>query len=398
MSLPVYIVITPFFPSPASWRGAYCYDFVCALKQTGKFDVRVLVPGNGEDYIYRGVQVYRFPVYELPSALLPFLFSLWNRKSFLKKISSLGFDLKQVKVCHAHTAFFGIYPLAIKKLNPDCLSLLHHHDLASFGLNLGRLRHFYPHKLINFLLLRRLHKKIDCHVFISQASRKSFLAVPDASWCYYDEYKRQMKGLGLFAKLKIKNSIILHNGVDCQTFAPCKKQDHGFTIGCIGNFGEMKSQITLLKAAVLLRNEFPELKLRFIGSGEKLAECKKYVRDQHLENIVSFESECEHHLLPEFYHNVDLFVLPSFFEGFGCVFAEAAACGIPFMTCEGQGIEDLILPEEREIWLFPPKNADALAEKIRFYFSVRPTQHLTDEIEINKLVSVFVEELSSLKN
>ena len=89
-------------------------------------------------------------------------------------------------------------------------------------------------------------------------------------------------------------------------------------------------------------------------------------------------------LMPEVYHNVDLFVLPSYFEGFGCVFAEAAACGIPFMTCEGQGIEDLILPEEREIWLFPPKNADALAEKIRFYFSVRPKQSLTKEIELLK--------------
>ena len=71
---PIYIVVTPFFPSPETWRGAYCYDFVKALMRTGKYDVRVFVPGNGADYDYQGVHVYRFPVKYLPSNVFPVLF------------------------------------------------------------------------------------------------------------------------------------------------------------------------------------------------------------------------------------------------------------------------------------------------------------------------------------
>ena len=187
----------------------------------------------------------------------------------------------------------------------------HHHDPASFGLNLGRLRHFYPHKLINFLLLKRIHEKIDCHIFISHITKKSFLAVPDASWCYYGDYKRQMRWLGWLGKISIQNSIILHNGVDRNIFTPGKEKKTGFTIGCIGNFIDWKSQITLLKSVVMLQDDFPELQVRFIGSGPTLPTCQKYVKDHRLEQIVSFETECDHHKLSDFYHSLALFVLPS---------------------------------------------------------------------------------------
>ena len=137
--------------------------------------------------------------------------------------------------------------------------------------------HFYLHKLINFLLLRRMHEKIDCHVFISEAAKKSFVSVPDASWSCYAEYRKQMKGLGWRGKTKIKRSIILHNGVDCKIFTPASDKLPGFTIGCIGNFTEWKSQITLLEAVNILRKELPEIKLRFVGSGETLFDCRQYV-------------------------------------------------------------------------------------------------------------------------
>ena len=110
--------------------------------RTEKYDVRVFVPGDGEDYDYQGVRVYRFKEKRLPSNLFPFLFAKRNKKSFLEKLASLGIDVQQVAVCHGHTATFSIYPLAIKQKNPKCLTLLHHHDLQSFGLNNGHFCHF----------------------------------------------------------------------------------------------------------------------------------------------------------------------------------------------------------------------------------------------------------------
>ena len=367
MSKPFYLIITPFFPSAENWRGTYCFDFAHALAKEKVYNVRVFVPGRGSDYNFQGIDVYRFPVKMLPSATFPFLFIHWNCNSFLNKVTSIGINYKKIAVCHGHTAFCGIYPLAIKKINPACLTLLHHHDLASFGLNLGILRNFLPHKILNYHLLCKLHEAIDCHVFISEQARRSFLAVPDTSWCCYEDYKKQMKYLKFFKKAKIKHSIVLPNGVDTTIFKPSPETSNKnenkagtFVIGCIANFSGAKDQITLLKALNILREKIPWV-LHFIGSGKKEKECLHFIKKYNLQNQVMIEHEYRHELLPNFYWKLDLFVLPSYFEGFGCVFTEAAACGIPFITCEGQGISDYLPEKERHYWLVPAQRPDLVA-------------------------------------
>ncbi len=397
MSKPVYVYVyvTPFFPSPESWRGAYGYDFVKALQRLGKYDVRVLVPGDGEDYVYQGVQVHRFPVKYLPSAILPFLFARRNEHSFLSKLKSIGVDVSTVSVCHGNTAFFSIYPLALKKLNPKIQTLLHHHDLQSFGLNLGKLRHVWLHKMINFFALRKRFEQIDCHVFISEAARRSFLTVPEASWTVYDEYKKQMRGLGLFRGVRIQKSVVLHNGVDTAQFTPDGRQPHnGFVMGCVANFGQLKDHQSLLEAVNQLRGQLSDWKLRLKGSGVTLAWCREFVERNQLQEYVSFESEVDHAQLPDFYRSLDLFVLPSYFEGFGCVFTEAWACGTPFITCEGQGMDDLILPGERSLWLCKPKDSTDLAEKILRYYNDHSKQYLAESVDIDVLVKRFIEALN----
>lgn len=233
-----YVYVTPFFPSPGNWRGAYCLDFVKALtrlfevegceSEGEQWKVLVFKEGDGSDYEIEGVKVHTFRAKYLPSNIFPFLFARFNKKSFLKKVETVFrsiFNLQpstcydSVAVIHAHTANFGVYAEALKLVNPKCKTLLHHHDLASFGLNFGRLRHCWLYNLIQFPILRRMHEKIDTHVFISEASRRSFLAAPDASWTEYADYKRQMRGLP-YRSVKIKNSIILHNGVDKSIFHP----------------------------------------------------------------------------------------------------------------------------------------------------------------------------------
>ena len=206
MGKPVYIVITPFFPSPTNWSGAYCYDFVVALRKTGHYRVEVFVPGKGDDYTIGDIRVHRFATRQLPSNVLPFLFSRRNQRNFLHAVDRIGIDIADVAVCHGHTANFTIYPLAVKRYNKKSLAVLHHHDPASFGLNLGLLRCFWPYNLMMFPVLRRLHEQMDVHVFISKLVRRSFLSAPDAEWTVYDGYRRQMRWLPYrapFAKAEI---------------------------------------------------------------------------------------------------------------------------------------------------------------------------------------------------
>ena len=233
-------------------------------------------------------------------------------------------------------------------------------------------------------------------------SRKSFLSVPDTSWTDYDDYKCQFRWLRRCRKPEVKRSVILHNGVDVQMFHPLPsvemKNKPFLTIGCIGNFSDVKGQMILLEAMEKIPTEEFDWQIRFVGSGEIRHDCEQYVDRHGWKNRVSFEEEVRHEKLPDFYRSLDLFVLPSSFEGFGCVFTEAYACGTPFITCEGQGMDDLIPSDERNLWFAKPHDADDLARKIRYYFEKRPVQHLAGPISFDELIPPFVEQIIAMAN
>lgn len=396
-----YIIVTPFFPSPTDWRGAYCYDFVVALMKTGVYDVRVFVPGTGKDYTIGDIRVHRFSIRQLPSNIFPFLFAGRNQKSFINAVKKVGIKIDDVAVCHGHTANYAIYPLIIKEYNSKCVTLLHHHDLQSYGLNMGILRHFIPYTIIQYCILRKWHEKIDCHVFISEASRRSFLITPNTDRAIYDDYRAQMKGPRLLGcrSARIRKSVVLHNGVDLSIFMPrnTRNTNGEFVVGCIGNFMYLKDQISLVKAIKILNEKSDndkDIKVIFIGSGPDRAKCENLAKDNGID--AEFRDEVRHEELPQFYHSIDLFVLPSYFEGFGCVFTEAWACGVPFITCEGQGMDDLIPNEERSKWLCRPRDPEDLANKISNYMNHRWEQKLSGPIGINELVVEFVWKIQDL--
>jgi glycosyltransferase involved in cell wall biosynthesis len=160
-------------------------------------------------------------------------------------------------------------------------------------------------------------------------------------------------------------------------------------------FSELKDQMGLLKAFALIKDSLGEWKLKLVGSGAIEGEMRALIASRGMEANIEFISEMDHTQLPDFYRSLDLFVLPSWFEGFGCVFTEAYACGVPFITCEGQGGNDLIPQDERYLWLCKQLNPQDLAEKVYYYYQNRPIQHLTGPIDIDVLVHHFVNEIKS---
>ena len=68
--------------------------------------------------------------------------------------------------------------------------------------------------------------------------------------------------------------------------------------------------------------------------------------------------------LASLYRMCDVFVLPSFEEGFVRVMLEAAASGLPVIVTPNTGAEDFLSPDEPEGWLIPVNDIDALCDSL----------------------------------
>lgn len=368
---PRYLIVTQHFPSSESWRGSFVFDFVCELLRAGRCRVSVFVPGPGADYtlplpapLQGELAVHRFPRRALRGFILPFLFARQNRAAFLQRLTALGIDPEEVAICHAHGAPMAEYPLALKALNPRIRTLLHHHSLDDSGLAQGLLRHFAPHQRLLYRTFANLHAQIDEHVFISRAAEHAFRALPDGRWTPWRDYRRAMRCLRGLRPFTLRAASVLPNGVDPARFHPAPVAPHPFTLGCVANFVPLKGHLTLLRALALAADLPADWRLRCIGTGPTRRACERFIRrTAALRGHVTFEPERDHSALPDFFRALDLFVLPSCFEGYGCVYAEAAACGIPFIACAGQGTDDWVPPGHPS--LVPPRDPAALAERLR---------------------------------
>lgn len=397
-----YIVITPFFPDKNSFRGAFIYDQVNAIQHNSNYQVIVFKPkpfsSQEKDYVYNGIQVYLFHDIQMPSYILNGLTNGINNLFFLKKLKELDIDINEIKIAHAHTARFASFSLILKSKNHNIKALVQHHDPDPLNIRNGFLSTKKWNAIYRTRMSTHLFNQIDCHICISNFVAESLRNFPHPpKYLYLDSYKQVLQLVKLEPPVQIKNLYILYNGVDTSIFYPSKSKDNPiFTIGCIGNFVDWKSQETLIYAIDILKKESLELKVIFIGSGPTLQTCIDLTKTLGLTNNIEFKKEVHHQELASFYNSLDLFVLPSYFEGFGCVFTEAAACGIPYMICKHQGASEYIPTTETNLWTFTPHNYSELAQKIKFYINKRPKQNLNKDLNINLLIKKYLTFLDTL--
>lgn len=410
MSKRIYLCITPFFPTEKSFRGPFIYDQVNAIIRNSDFDVIVYkvvslseYNCSEKEYIYGGIKVFLFPEQRLPSYFFNGCLNKHNASHFKTKLLNDGVDIARIKFVHCHTSDCGIYGLKVKELNPNVKVLLQHHDRDPFCIVHGKLAGWKPNTRFRAKKNLEIFNKIDLHICVSQSVRDNLLSFPlPGKNEMYQPYLKRLKNVSSLQIEEPYRSIVLYNGVDLQKFhseSKSVKNTEVFTIGCIGNFVNWKRQSDLINAIYILRNKYniDNLNVKFVGSGPTLDKCRQLSLTLHLEDICTFVTETDHSNLMAFYNNIDLFVLPSVFEGFGCVFTEAAACNVPYMIPFYQGATEYLTEEEREVWAFPPGDYHQLAYNIKNYYnhSTRK-QHYSYTLDINKLVKSFLDHIDSL--
>lgn len=394
-----YICITPFFPSTDSWRGAYVYDQVKAIQRISNYKLIVFKPGQ-EDYNIDGISVYGFDTRSTRSFLFHGIFDSYNTRQFMARVKELGIEINDIKFVHCHTAHFSAYGLSLKQINPAIKVLVQYHDLDPFTVRNGILSDNFINANYRARSAMRLLRQVDIHICISEPCKANLLAFPKPRKEESDKkYLSVLRTLIGLKPINPKSVFILNNGVDLTVFKPKKfeREDDVFRIGCIANFVELKGHMTLLKAFHLLVNKgYKNMRLSLLGTGATKEKCEEFAKQTGIFSYIEWPSEVSHECLVDYYNTLDLYVMPSSFEGFGCVYTEAAACGIPFIGCFNNGAAECIEPEERSKWLIVPGDHMKLGDIIESYYHNRHKQHLCKPFDINILISDFLKYIHSL--
>lgn len=124
-----------------------------------------------------------------------------------------------------------------------------------------------------------------------------------------------------------------------------------------------KGQMELLDAMVILRRDCPALRLVFVGGGSSLPDWQREAERRDLVGSVEFTGRVPAERLQALYASASVFAMPSENEGFGLVYAEAMAHGLPCIGSDRDAAREVI-EEGRTGYCVPAGNAVALAERI----------------------------------
>ncbi|WP_204189558.1 glycosyltransferase family 4 protein [Mammaliicoccus sciuri] len=160
---------------------------------------------------------------------------------------------------------------------------------------------------------------------------------------------------GLNLKEYSKNNNKIENDI-------LKKLNGQFVIGYLGRLVKDKGIEDLVKAFKIIEKKYSNVKLLVIGSIEDgdsiskndltfILENKNVVYKDHVDNPVNY------------YNNMDVFIFPTYREGFGNVSIEAQALGIPTITYNVTGAKDTVINNETG-FIVEPGDYVKIAEKI----------------------------------
>jgi len=133
---------------------------------------------------------------------------------------------------------------------------------------------------------------------------------------------------------------------------------------CVGRLVSQKDHKTLIKAFAKLAADFPGWDLKIIGEGELRSQLENQIKSLGLKDRIQIASTTAN--ISEEYLDSRIFVVPSLFESFGLVTAEALAYGLPvvgFADCPGTN--ELIKQDQNGILVQGVQRSAVLSNGIR---------------------------------
>ena len=253
--------------------------------------------------------------------------------------SHLNFSIKQL-------------PQVIKQLNQFIkekqIDIVHAHDnIASLSAYLTKKRYGLTVKVVShihscypWLEGNGLYKRIDCWV----RPRYDFNIV--CGKFVYDYYNQHAI---YFNKEKM---IILSNAINTSQLGAIPKYQideirkefnipsDQTIIGYIGRLVELKGLVPFIKTLDKYKQQFNNCKFLIVGDGDQEDEIKQLIKDLKLEDLFVFTG-FQSNVYP-FYQLIDIFFLPSLYEGLPMVLLEAVGSGVPTISMNVGSISEVI--------------------------------------------------------
>ena len=159
-------------------------------------------------------------------------------------------------------------------------------------------------------------------------------------------------------------SVVVYNGTDPSVFAPGTAQEKTPTILMVGNLLAGKGHELVLRAFSRVKDSHPDLQCRIIGEGADRDRFAGLAKDLGISDQVHFLGRRSRSEVAEAMRNCTIFVLPSRYEGLGCVYLEAMASGKAVIACQGQGIDEIIQHGSNG-WLIPVDGLEELVQGLQ---------------------------------
>ncbi|WP_075983035.1 glycosyltransferase family 1 protein [Bacillus massilinigeriensis] len=272
-----------------------------------------------------------------------FLYFIEDEKNHKDEITELGgnYYLLRKPSIKSYTEYKSFF-----KENARKYSAVHLHEvyLNSIILPIARkykIKHLITHVHTTKFSDKRLNairNKILCLPIKGQANK--FLACSRPAGELYYGKKASNDG----------RVIVINNAIYCEKFKynelvrNQKRKEMGLednlVIGHIGRFNEQKNHMFLIDIFKDIKWQKEKAKLILVGNGPLLTKVKEKVERLGLKNDVLFLGQRND--ISDLLQVMDVFVLPSLFEGLGIVLLEAQCSGLPCYASD-------VVPQEANV-------------------------------------------------
>ncbi|MFX1706488.1 glycosyltransferase family 4 protein [Chitinophaga sp. CC14] len=341
------LIISYEFPPIIGGAGVYAHDLAIGLVKNGhQVSLLTYKTPRNEAFLASFEKTYGIHCYTIPEKKYVHFYLFFRQ---LKKIvKEQSFDTIIFSDARAKKMGALFHP-ALKDLSARSLSVLHGSEKASFFEKPSFLLRAFgmQRRMLNFL---QQQKKI---VVVSEA-----------------EYE-------LWTKTALKEKLLLiRHGIDTDIFHQRTPQQVSAIKGRLGidpdrpvlfsasRLVKEKGQELVIESLPGIVAAVPDLLCIIAGSGAYLPALQQQVKELKLEKHVLFTGGVAREILSDYFAVCDLFILPSqFYESFGLVYLEAAACGKTAIAGNRGGTNEAVVNDVTG-YLVDPVSKEEIINKV----------------------------------